>query len=58
MWKIKRGAFTKLLISQLISVIECKLSNEDVGECGRGTHQAKSVERRDAVWLHVTMWYY
>ena len=46
MWKIKRGAFTKLLISQLLSVIECqmlsKLSNEDVGACGRGTHQAKS----------------
>ena len=51
MWNIKRGAFTKLLISQLLSVIECqtwielmlsKLSNEDVGACGRGTHQAKS----------------
>ena len=52
MWKIGRGAFTKLLISQLLSVIECqtcffylmlsKLSYEDVGACGRGTHQAKS----------------
>ena len=51
MWKIKRGAFTKLLISQLLSVIESKpgfylmlskLSNEDVGACVRGTHQAKS----------------
>ena len=53
MWKIKRGAFTKLLISQLQSVIErqtcfffklmlSKLSDEDVGACGKGTHKAKS----------------
>ena len=38
MWKIKRGAFTKLLISQLLSVIECQtwflahLSRRLVGE--------------------------
>ena len=24
MWKIKRGAFTQLLISQFLSVIECQ----------------------------------
>ena len=53
MWKIKRGAFTKLIISQMPSVIECQtwflinailsnLSNEDVGACRSGTHRAKS----------------
>ena len=53
MWKIKRGAFTIAHITVATSVIECqarpdfklmlsKLSNEDVGACGRGTHQAKS----------------
>ena len=49
--EIKRGAFTKLLISQLLSAIECQtwflinakqITYEDVGACGRGTHQAKS----------------
>ena len=26
-----------------------KLFNEDVGACGRGTHQVKSWDRRDAI---------
>ena len=35
-----------------------KLSNEGAGASGRGTNQAKSCDRRDAVWLHGRMWHY
>ena len=51
MWKIKRGVFTKLLITQLLSVIECqtwfllmlsKLSNEELEQVEEGLDRQRN----------------